>query len=147
METNNVNDSNGTGAEAYTYYDERSCEFCNKPIPDQEHATRKFCPKSYDNFGKVKDCKTAFHRLKDQPEREVQSSIINYHKTVAERIDMMVKKKGSLVNTEDLNAYEIQLCSPISYQLKSNGEFISEFLQHTIISNLKTFTHKIIRHE
>ena len=147
METNLNNEDSGIQSATLTYYDERSCEFCFKPIADQEHATRRFCHKTYDYFGKVNDCKTAFHRLKDQPEREVQSSIINYHKSVAERINRMVETKGVLVSTEDLNAYEIQLCSPISYQLKSNGDLISDFLHHTIISNLKTFTHKIINHE
>jgi len=125
----------------------RECLWCKTRIADQEHLSLKFCPKSYDENGKVKDCKTCYHRSKDQPIREIHSGIINNHKDFTAQFEQMIAKKGFVVDTQDLDAYDILLKECISYEIKSNGLLISKFIHHTVESNPSSKKHKITKHE
>lgn len=130
-----------------TFDNNRHCLYCEKPIADQEHAAREFCKKFYDDLGKVHDCKTAYHRTNDKPEREIHSNIIRDHKFFAKQITEMIIKKGYEVTTDDLNAYDIVLSDSIRLEIKKDGTAISHFLQYMITSNPITNKHKIIKHE
>ena len=130
-----------------SYYDERACLFCYLPIADQEHATRKFCHSQKDEHGKVKDCKTTYHRKSDQPDREIYSAITNNHKATRDRIVKLIVNKGTKVTTADLDAYDILLQECVSFEIKPNGEQTSIFLDYTIISNPINHLHKINHYE
>jgi ribosomal protein S27AE len=130
-----------------TYEDKRACPNCGKPIADQEHATRKYCEKYYDQSGKVHDCKTDYNRTIDKPEREIHSTLIRDQKFFAKQISDMVSKKGYEVTTDDLTAYDISLPESLKLEIKSNGTAISHFLQYIITSYPVTNTHKITCHE
>jgi hypothetical protein len=130
-----------------TFLDGRKCRTCNKPIADQEHAAREFCEVTYDENGKVKDCKTAFHRMTDADNREKYRQIINTQKFIKEQLDLLISKKGNEVLTEDLNAYDILLSLSISHEISISGVMTSHFLKHTIITNPITKKHKIQAHE
>lgn len=130
-----------------TYDNQRECLNCGMPIADQEHATRKYCEKYYDQSGKVHDCKTDHHRTIDKPEREVQGTLIRDQKFFTKQIIEMISKKGYEVTTDDLNAYDISLPESLKLEIKNNGIAISHFLQYTITSYPTTNTHKITRHE
>jgi len=130
-----------------TYLDKRECENCTEPIPDQAHATRRFCVKTRDALGNVRDCKTDYHREKEAPEKLVQTELINFHKGISNRIRDMVERKGVEVSTLDLNAYDIPLINSIEYQIEPNGELISTFLEYTIHTFPISGIHKIIPHE
>lgn len=131
----------------FTYEQNRACRNCGAPIPDQEHATREFCPVTYDDDGKVRDCKTKFHREKDKPDRNDYSELINKHKSITTRIDFLIKKKGFEVATEDLDVYEIMLRQAIDFKISNDGILTSYYLKHTIISNPITDIHKILYNE
>ncbi|MES2432183.1 MAG: hypothetical protein V4556_14710 [Bacteroidota bacterium] len=131
----------------YTYIDGRKCLFCGEPIADQESTKRTFCEKTYNALGKVRDCKTAYHRKNDKPERDIHRSIINEHKSIDERIEEMIIKKGFEVTTEDLDAYDIDLSSSIRYNLKATGVLESFYLFYKLTSNPITNVHKIKKHE
>jgi hypothetical protein len=127
-----------------TFFEGRECEYCNEPIADQVHATRKFCPKTKDSKGNVIDCKTDFHREKEAPDKLIQNDLINKHKGIAKRINDLLSKKSSEVLTANLDAYDIDLSSCIEFTLKSNGELTTIFLEHTIFTNPISKTHKIL---
>ncbi len=127
-----------------TFNDGRACENCSKPIADQEHATRKFCEKTIDIYGNIVDCKSDYHREKEAPDKAIHIEIINNHKAITKRINELLSKKSPIVTTQDLDAYDIDLRQSLEFILKSNGELTSIFLEHTIITNPISKTHKII---
>lgn len=130
-----------------TFDSNRKCLYCGKLIADQEHATRKYCEKYYDQLGKVHDCKTDHHRIIDKNEREVQSTLIRDQKFFTRQISEMITKKGYEVTTDDLNAYDISLAQSLKLEIKDNGIATSHFLQYVITSYPATNTHKITKHE
>ena len=131
----------------YTFKEQRNCQGCGEPLPDQFSKKRKFCKEVRDVNGKLtKDCKGSYNRLIDKPELEVQREIIKEHKTVDDRIEAMVAKKGDVVGTADLCAYDIQLNASLKYRLKPNGTLESDFMKYTIISNPILHKHKINKH-
>jgi hypothetical protein len=131
----------------WTYKLKRECLNCGEPLPDQFSKKRTYCKEERDGNGKLlKDCKGNYNRLMDKPENEVHREIIKDHKTVDERIESMVSKKGNIVSTADLNAYDIQLTSCLKYKISKNGTLESDFLKYTIVSNPNLNTHKIYSH-
>jgi len=134
-------------AENWTYLDKRECLNCGEPLPDQYSKKRTYCKEVRDENGNlIKDCKGIYNRLLDQPELEVHREIIKEHKTVDDMIEAMVAKKGDMVSTADLNAYDIQLSASLKYRLSPNGTLESDFLKYTIVSNPIHNTHKIYSH-
>lgn len=130
-----------------TFEQRRTCRMCGAPISDQEHAAREFCEVTHNENGKVKDCKTTFHRLADADDREKYRQIIASQKFMKEQIDLLISKKGNEVLTEDLDAYDILLSLSISNEVSISGVMKSHFLKHTIISNPISKKHKIQAHE
>ena len=134
-------------AGSWTFKLKRECVYCGEPLPDQFSKKRIYCKEVRDENGKLlKDCKGDYNRMMDKPEQEVHREIIKEHKTVDDRIESMISKKGDLVNTSDLNAYDIQLSASLKYRLSPNGTLESDFLKYTIISNPNLHTHKIYSH-
>ncbi len=130
-----------------TYFEGRACEHCLKPISDQEHGTRRFCVKTKDAYGNIVDCKSDYYREKEAPGKMVQIALINKHKGIARRINELISKKKSIVSTQDLDAYDIDLQHSLEYFIRPSGELTSIFLEHTIFSNPITKTHKIISND
>lgn len=126
----------------------RECIYCGELLPEHYSKKRIYCKEVRDENGKLKkDCKGSYNRMIDQSELEVHREIIKEHKTVDDMIEAMVAKKGSIVSTADLNAYDIQLTSSLKYRISANGTLESDFLKYTIISNPNNQTHKIYSHE
>ena len=125
----------------------RACRQCKSSIPDQAHASQEFCPKTHDENGKVRDCKTAFHRENDKPEREKQAEYNSRNKEIKSRIEFLVKKHGDLVSTDILDTYEIELAYCIQYQVSKDGILTSIFLGYKIVSNPFNNIHKISIHD
>jgi hypothetical protein len=131
----------------WTYKLKRECLYCGESLPDQYSKKRTYCKEERDENGKlVKDCKGNYNRFINKPENEVHREIIKDHKTVDERIESMVSKKGNIVSTADLNAYDIQLASSLKYKISKNGTLESDFLKYKIVSNPNLHTHKIYNH-
>ena len=131
----------------FTYLKNRVCRQCGEPIADQDDIKKEFCEKTYDKFGKVRDCKTTWHRENDKPDRALHSRIINNQKAISTRLEFLFKKKGELVSTEDLDTYEVNLSESLNFKIEKNGTLTSQFLNHTIVSNPFTEIHKIQNHE
>ena len=128
---------------SFSFHLKRSCKFCSAPIPDSAHAATEFCPKTWDENGKVRDCKTAYHRENDRPEREIQAEYNGRNKAVKSRIEFLLKKYGDQVTTEMLDTYEIQLTECMRYKIDQSGFLTSYFLNYQIVSNPFNDIHKI----
>lgn len=131
----------------FSYRLKRSCKFCGAPVPDHAHAATEFCPKTYDENGKVRDCKTAYHRENDKPEREIQAEFNARNKAIKSRIEFLLKKHGDLVNTQMLDTYEIDLRDCMSYKIEPSGILTTYFLNYQIVSNPLNKIHKISFHD
>ena len=130
-----------------TFNENRVCIHSGNHLPDQLSKKRVYCEVERDQNGNIiKDCKGAFNRQKNKPEVEMHREIINEQKTVDERIEAMISKKGETVTTADLNAYDIRLDNSLKFKISDYGLVESYFLKFLIISNPVIKTHKIIRH-
>lgn len=131
----------------FSYLLKRACKFCSAPIHDKAHGASEFCPKTWDENGKVRDCKTAYHRENDKPEREIQAEYSGRNKAIKSRIEFLVKKHGDQVSTELLDTYEIDLTECMRYQIEPSGILTSYFLNYIIVSNPFNNIHKISFHD
>jgi hypothetical protein len=133
--------------DGFTYLKGRKCKNCEKPIADQEHASRTHCPKVYTEFGNVIDCKTMRHKIENKPDNDLHKSVINRLKEINCRIEMLLAKKGNEVHTDDLTAYDITLTNAVNFEIKPDFTLISYFLKHRIVSNPISNKHKIEEYE
>jgi hypothetical protein len=131
----------------FSYLLKRACKFCSAPIHDKAHGASEFCPKTWDENGKVRDCKTAYHRENDKPEREIQAEYNGRNKAIKSRVEFLVKKHGNQVPTELLDTYEIDLTECMRYQIDTSGILRSYFLNYIIVSNPFNNIHKISFHD
>lgn len=131
----------------FSYLLKRACKFCSAPIHDKAHGASEFCPKTWDDNGKVRDCKTAYHRENDKPEREIQAEYSGRNKAIKSRIEFLVKKHGDQITTEMLDTYEIMLTECIKYQVDPSGTLTTHFLSYQIVSNPFNNIHKITYHD
>jgi hypothetical protein len=131
----------------FSYMQNRSCRYCKAPIHDKAHSSQEFCPKTYDANGKVRDCKTTYHRENDKPEREKQAEYNARNKALKTRIEFLLKKEGEQVTTEMLDTYEIELNACMKYEISPAGILTSYFLNYQIVSNPSNNIHKIKHHE
>lgn len=131
----------------FSYLLKRACKFCRAPIPDNAHGASEFCPKTWDENGKVRDCKTAYHRENDKPEREIQAEYSGRNKAIKSRIEFLVKKNGDQVTTEMLDTYEIELMECLRFNIESSGILTTYFLNYQIVSNPFNNIHKISFHD
>ena len=119
----------------FSYLLEKACRYCNAPIPDGEHATRDFCPVSYDMNGQVRDCKTSYHREQDKTDREQIAKLNADQKSITTRIEYLIKTKGYEILVKDLENCTINLSKCLDFSIAPNGIFTSIFLKHTIVVN------------
>ena len=131
----------------FTYLQNRRCKHCEAPIYDQAHKSQIFCEVTYDENGKVRDCKTSYHRANDKPDRERQSEINARNKALKSRIEFLVTTKGNLVTTEMLDTYDIDLASSLQFSITKQGILTSIFLGYKIESNPFNNIHKISNHD
>lgn len=121
----------------------RFCEHCGRQLPQGEHGLRKFCPKWYDQFGQVHDCKSDFHTEKNKPQNEEfrshRMALYDDHKTISE----IVGKFGNVVTTAQLDAHGLELNRPLEYGITDDGKIISHFHGFIITSDTSTDKHKI----
>jgi len=143
MKKKNYKENNGS----FSYILKRSCRYCEAPIPDNSHSAQEFCPKTYDENGKVRDCKTSYHRENDRPEREQQAEYNARNKALKSRIEFLLKKEGDQVTTEMLETYEIELFACMKYEISPACILTSYFLDYQIVSNPFNNIHKIKHHE
>lgn len=131
----------------FTYLQKRACKHCHAPIYDQAHKSQIFCEVTYDENGKVRDCRTSYHRMNDKPEREKQAHLNAQNKSLKSRIEFLVSSKGNMVTTEMLDTYEIDLAHSIQYSISKQGILTSIFLGYKIESNPFSNLHKISNHD
>jgi hypothetical protein len=131
----------------FSYLLKRACKYCSAPIHDKAHGASEFCPKTWDENGKVRDCKTAYHRENDKPEREIHAEYNGRNKAIKSRIEFLVKKHGDQVPTELLDTYDIDLTECMRYQIDPSGILTSYFLSYIIVSNPFNNIHKISFHD
>jgi hypothetical protein len=130
----------------FVYHAGRTCRHCNAPISESSTAKREFCPITRDQDGKVRDCKSAYHRKNDKPDRDMFAMITANNKAIFSRIEFLIKATGEDVTTKDLDAYDINLIECLD-ATTINGLVYWYFIKHVIITNHFTKKHKIERHD
>lgn len=129
----------------YTYFDNRKCEYCYLPIPDQVSKSRKFCPREVMPDGSIKNCKDDFHSAKNRELENKLRRIGKFHRIMNERIEHLFIDKGENVLIQDLNKSGINLYRPIQFQY-TNGMYKGWFLDY-LIEHVNNNNFKISKHE
>lgn len=128
-----------------TYNDNRKCLYCNTQIPDQKHASLKFCPRQVMQDRSVKSCKDDFNSRKRKVINEPYRRIVNFHKLMCSRINDLVRKtKGALVTAEHLNQWGIALNRPVQFSLEK-GLYHFYFIKF-LIKQISETEYQIIEH-
>jgi hypothetical protein len=116
----------------YTYYLNRKCLFCHKPIADQEHGSLFYCRRKILPDGTVGCCKDDFHIAKRKKVNPPYISIAKHHKTMDERIEYLFILKGERVTLEDINRYGIDLKRPVEIKRNAEGKITYFFVGYSI---------------
>jgi hypothetical protein len=133
-------------ANHFIYLPEKTCRYCGTPLPGDSTARRDFCPITYDQNGNTRDCKSAYHREKGKPDRDMLASITANHKAICSRIEYLINTIGQEVTTKDLDTYKINLIECIEAK-KLNGLTYWYFIKHVIVNQPFSNLHKIERHD
>ena len=134
------------GDKQFVYHSDKTCRHCGAILPENSTARREFCQVTYDQNGKIRDCKSAYHRKNDKPDRDLFAIITANNKALFSRIEYLIEIIGTEVTTKHLDTYQINLIECIDAE-KINGLQYWYFLKHIIITNQKTQIHKIERHD
>ena len=116
----------------YTYLKERMCPHCGSLIPDQVHASIKYCPKTISADGSVISCKDDYHsplkKIKNRPFK----AIADYHKLAHKQIKSLVQNKGEYVTLEHLHQYQISLNRSIEWEVNADRIYTFYFVEYAI---------------
>lgn len=134
------------GDKQFVYHSGKTCRECGAPISPNFTAKREFCQITYDPDGKIRDCKSAYHRKKDKPNRDMYAAITANNKALFTRIDYLIELIGEEVTSNHLDTYGINLIECIDAK-EINGLIYWYFIKHVIITNPITQIHKIERHD
>lgn len=126
-----------------TYFLNRKCEYCGEPIEDQARATRKHCHPWIDEFGVEHSCKRLKHAVKHEHEDEVLLEYNARAKSHNKMIAKMLADHGDFVTSQIIDSYGVSLREAIRCEFDGH-QWISYFIDFTIISNPNTHTHQII---
>ena len=130
----------------FVYHSERTCRHCGATLSEKATARREFCPVTYDQNGNVRDCKSAYHRMNDKPDRDMFAMITANNKALYTRIEYLIEIVGNEVNTKHLDTYQIKLIECVDAE-KINGLQHWYFIKHVIKTNPYTQIHNIERHD
>jgi len=134
------------GKKQFSYHPERTCRHCGSTLSEKATARREFCPVTYDQEGNVRDCKSAYHRMNDKPDRDMYAMITANNKALYSRIEYLIQIVGDEVTTKHLDTYQIKLIECIDAD-EINGIQYWYFIKHVIKTNPYTQIHKIERHD
>lgn len=130
--------------QAKTYVMARVCLYCGAPIEDQARASKLYCSVWIDKYGVRHDCKRKQHQVKHENADAILLDFNSKQREISRQITRMLKTHGDEVATEVLDAYGINLFDCLKIEMnKKEGE--ASFLRYKIITNAKTFKHKIIK--
>jgi hypothetical protein len=127
----------------FTYYLNRKCEHCGKPIEDQARTSKRHCSAWTDEYGQKHDCKRQKHADKHSREDEYLQAIIARSKDQNKKIAKALADHGEVLTTDNLNAYGIYL--PFCDEHFTDGHTLtSKYIDFTIVSNPNTHSHRIV---
>ena len=132
----------------YTYEKNRKCKNpqCKAPIPDQEHATRQYCPRQELPDGSIKNCKDDFWSLMKKEAQSIYKEMEMFHKLMEERLSLLYDLKLPKITVDILDKTGIDLCNAL---LHCENDDIHKFyfLNYCVTYNLFNKQIKIIKHE
>ena len=134
------------GDKEFVYHSERICRHCGAPLPENSTAKREFCRITHGPDGRVRDCKSAYHRKNDKPDRDMYAMVTANNKALFTRIEYLIEIIGEEVTSRHLDTYDINLIECIDAK-EINGLIYWYFIKHVIITNPITKIHKIERHD
>lgn len=130
-----------------TYFTNRVCQNCGKPIADQERKSRIYCPPVRDDKGKIiQDCRRQKHQFKHQPEEDFLLDYCAMQRETRKRIEAALKDHGDELTEQILTAYHIQLDTCIRHY-DHGGTTVVEFLGYDIIINPYYLTLKVVKND
>lgn len=96
-----------------TFHDGRHCKHCGRPIPDQSHDSRDFCPREVLPDGSIKSCKDDYHSDERQKSEPPYRAATAFQKKMTGAIEALLMEKGPLVSVEEVNRRGIKLASAV----------------------------------
>lgn len=114
------------------YLTERKCLHCGKPIADNAHAARKFCPRQKLPDGTILSCKDDYHVKKNKPINAPFKWMASYQKYYYKQIVLLLEKEGKRVTREQLNRYGINLSRPFEFIVDNENKYVYYYHQFAI---------------
>jgi hypothetical protein len=128
------------------YFTRRKCLHCGKPIADNAHAARKFCPRQKLPDGSILSCKDDYHVKKNRPINAPFKWMASYQKYFYNQIKLLVEREGYKVTFEQLNQYGINLHRPFEFIVNKENRYVY-FYHQFVIEQMPENKFKITRHE
>lgn len=129
----------------YTYDKKKICPNCGCEIPDQIHASRKFCPPYRLPDGTKINCKDQYHSPLKKQKNAPYNKIADFHRKTRDSIDMLRKAKGADVTIEDLNQYGIRLNRPVEWEANNDQVWTYYYVDFSI-TQFPNHKYKISQH-
>lgn len=128
----------------YTYKNNRRCLYCGTQIPDQKHASLKFCPRQILSDHSIRSCKDDYHSSRRKAVNEPFKQIADFHKqTYYKMHDLYTKTKG-LVTVDLLNQWGIMLSRPIEFSME--GGLYHGYFYKYLVTQISETEYKISKH-
>jgi hypothetical protein len=127
---------------SFTYFNNRKCVYCEKPIEDQARPNKIHCSPRTDENGVKHDCKRRKHSFNHGHEDEILQAHNAKAKDLNKKIMKLLTDQGNLVTTHELNAYGIILNDGITFTFDGHT-LTTQFIDYTIVSNPIANSHEI----
>src|SRR5213595_762691 len=109
----------------FTYKLNRKCLHCGKPIADQVHASRKYCPRiALEGGGGVLSCKDDFNTKVNRPLNQPYKYFTQCHKGYHKAIKALLEHEGDKVTIELINRYGINLYRPFEFKITKERRYV-----------------------
>ncbi len=132
----------------YTYLTGRKCLHCGVRIPDQKHLALKFCDYIELGIPSKESCKNKYWSKKKKIDLKAYRMLVNFHRSMNNRITHLMLNKGENVTIEDINKYGIILKRSVitDYGLNNKGlfYFVGYLLEEITITDYKIKQHELL---
>ncbi|RYZ56094.1 MAG: hypothetical protein EOP49_01285 [Sphingobacteriales bacterium] len=129
-----------------TYELKRSCLYCGAKIADNEHGTRKFCYRTENEDGSIRDCKSDFHAEQRAAEMQPYLKLAYALRDTDKALKSLITEKGERVSLEELNRAGVDIMSFSRLRPNKYGHYDFHFVAFRLEQVLPD-SFKIVQHE
>ncbi len=133
-------------SEFYTFKKNRRCIFCKKPIPDQEHALRKYCKRKVLPDGSIQSCKDDCNSKLRKVKNLAYKKIAEHHKEMDNQIERLFEAYGGEATLELINQYGIELHKPVEFKKDEKTGRMTFYFGKFVVEEINNENYKINRH-